>query len=210
MIAPPLFAASLAAWLAATPPGDAATEAGAPIASLTAAPLAAPLLLDALCDEPAWRAAPRTALATGIELRALADAAAVYFCVTATAESYNTVDVYLAPADGRLYNLHASAQVGERVRGAAGWGEYTWWNHRGWYSPAVPFTGLVGEGEDRRANFMTGRAREIQILKSRFAPPWRVMFDAGGTANADGEWRRSRWPTGADDAKPETWATFAP
>jgi hypothetical protein len=170
-----------------------------------------PILLDGRCDRAEWDLAATTALDAGHVLLAQHDARHVYLCIRVPADSHGTLDLYLQAAGApALHNLHASAQVGERVRGADGWPEYTWWNHRGWYSPAVPFTGIERDGERSRAEFATGVPREVQIEKARFgAGPWRVLFVVGGRRDASGAWAPLRWPPAGDENDPAGWAELS-
>lgn len=172
------------------------------------------VLLDGLCPDAEWRDASRIALDATHELRLMHDAEFAYACITGPADEPITLDLYLRGSRaGPPANLHASAQVGERLRGARGWPPYDWWNHRDWYSPAVPFTGMEGEGGERRAKFATGRPRELQILRARFGDgPWHAMLAVGGRRTADGSWQPLVYPPGAKDDAPDGWIEwrFAP
>ncbi len=165
------------------------------------------LLLDGRCEAAEWRHAARHAVTDRIALRLQQDARYLYLCVTSPEDSMNTLDIYLQAADRpELMNLHASAQVGQRVRSDAGWPEYQWWNHDGWYSPAVPFTGMQRDGERTQARFKPGVAREVQIDKARFgAYPWRVMFQIGGERDAEGHWINRSFPADASEDDPSGW-----
>jgi hypothetical protein len=170
-----------------------------------------PVLLDGLCPEAEWRGAARVALDATHELMLMHDAEFAYACITGPADEHLTLDLYLLGTrkDPPL-NLHASAQVGERMRGAHGWPPYEWWNHRDWYSPAVPFTGVAGEGDERRPQFATGKPRELQVRRARFGDgPWRAMLAVGGKRAADGSWQPLVFPPGAKDDAPDGWSEWS-
>lgn len=172
--------------------------------------VATPVLLDGLCPDDEWAAASRTELDATHTLLLMHDATFAYACILGPGDAPLTLDLYLqGSATGQLYNLHASAQVGERLRGARGWPPYEWWNHRGWYSPAVPFTGVTGEGAERRPQFANGRPRELQVRRARFGDgSWRAMFSVGGKRAADGSWQVLVYPAGARDDDPAGWARW--
>lgn len=168
---------------------------------------AGPVLLDGRCEAGEWADAARHAVSDRISLLLQQDERFLYVCVLSPEESMNTLDVYLQAADRPgLVNLHASAQVGQRTRGEDGWPDYVWWNHEGWYSPAVPYIGIQRDGERVRPQFKPGIPREMQIEKSRFgAYPWRVMFVVGGERDEAGNWINRRFPESAGEDSTDGW-----
>lgn len=168
---------------------------------------AGPVLLDGRCEADEWAGAARHRIGDAITLMLQQDARFLHVCVISPDESMNTLDIYLRAADRpALVNLHASAQVGQRVRGPDGWPDYQWWNHEGWYSPAVPFIGLQRDGERVRPQFKSGVPREMQIDKARFgAFPWKVMFVIGGERDAEGNWINRHYPEGAGIDATDGW-----
>lgn len=99
------------------------------------------------------------------------DATHVYLCVTLPAESYGTMDLFVAaPGAATPTNLHASAQVGEREKSPAGWPEWSFGNNRGWYSPPVAVTALSVVDGRVRLMFAIIAAREVAIEKAKFGP----------------------------------------
>lgn len=93
------------------------------------------VLLDTRCDDAEWRDASRTAIGNGTELWMQQNATFVYFCVPLPPDSYGTMDLYVQSAATTMpVNLHASAQVGERQKTAAGWPDWAFGNQRDWYS----------------------------------------------------------------------------
>lgn len=176
--------------------------------AIAAATATSPILLDAHCDEEAWRSATRTAIGQGAALLSMADAESVYICVTLPPESLGTMDLFIQSRDGVQTNLHVSAQTGERTRGVEGWPEWQGFNnYRGWYGPPVAFSGVSRSDAGVRPTFAHSVAREVQINRARFgAGPWRVMLQVH-SLGADGAGAVT-WPTYGDIDRPSTWETF--
>jgi hypothetical protein len=169
-------------------------------------PVGKSILLDNRCDADEWRDAESLPLGEGVTWLRKQDARYVYLCLVLPAGSYGTIDVYLQPADGSApWNLHASAQLGERQRTEEGWPEaWTWGNQRDWYSPAVPFSGVEQGEKGARATFAALPGREIQIARARFgAGPWRLMFELRALGAARD--RSLVHPVGATPDDPSEW-----
>ena len=171
-------------------------------------PQGGPVLLDSRCDESEWGSASRTAIGENATLLAQQDARTVYLCVPLPPDSYGTIDLYILPADAtQPTNLHASAQVGERQRTASGWPEWTFGNHRGWYSPPVALANATVVDGRARLTFGAVPAREIAIEKTKFGGVrWRLMFEI----RALGADKRGtmRFPVDASPDAIDSWATL--
>jgi hypothetical protein len=170
-------------------------------------PQGSSVLLDNRCDPAEWKDANRFAIADGVQLALKQDAQYLYLCMRLPALSYGTTDVYLQPATGSApWNLHASAQIGEKQRTDAGWpAEWTFGNQRDWYSPAVPFRGVREVKGGVSASFAPIEGREIQIGRARFGPgPWRLMFELRALGKRQD--REARYPVGASIDDPSGWA----
>jgi hypothetical protein len=185
-----------------------------PAAPPTAAPPAITLpaghrvLLDTRCEPAEWSDAARVAVSPVVDLLLKQDAESVFLCLTLPEGSYGTLDLYLQPAAADApWDLHVSAQVGERQRGPAGWPEWQFGNHHGWFSPAVPLRGSeVVEGH-AKLTFTPVAGREVQLERSRFGNgPWRVMLELRALGPAhDG---KVVYPPGAAVEQPATWASW--
>lgn len=110
-----------------------------------------------------------------------------------------SVDLYLSPEGGELYNLHASAKLGERTLKGAQWpDEWTWWNNEGW----VASVGRVDDWSKR--TFVDEPVREFQIRRSRFpGKRWKVMFELMNPAKP--QWTTVAYPAGAKNTSTEGW-----
>jgi predicted alpha/beta superfamily hydrolase len=166
------------------------------------------ILVDTICDASEWANASRTRVTETTELLAAQDAAALYLCLTLPAESYGTMDLYVLAAGSEApVNLHASAQVGERTRGASGWPEWTFGNHRQWYSPPVAVVGADVVDGRARMRFTNTAGREIAIEKAKFGKgPWRFMIEI----RALGADKRGslRFPANGNPDDASSWASF--
>lgn len=168
----------------------AASAAGASADALKLPPGAA-VLLDGRCEAAEYTAALRRTLSDKVELLAQHRDGLIALCLRYTPPQANGVDLFIADADGTLYNLHASASLGERRRSATHWPEWTWWNNTGWSAnPVRPrnFRELAFEPSD---------ATEFVIRRERFRLPWRLRIDVHTRVPG------VIWPAGssADDAR---------
>ena len=184
-------------WVAPAPPVALQPAAGGPI------------LLDGRCEADEWARATRHPASPGREVLLQEDARFVYLCITLPPDSFGTIDLYVLPqGESAPWNLHASAQLGERRRSGQDWPEWTWGNHQGWASPAVPFRGMKDVEGKTRPDFGVVKDREIQIDKERFAGArWKVMFEL----RALGADRKGSlvFPAGALVDDPATWAVLS-
>jgi predicted alpha/beta superfamily hydrolase len=180
--------------------------AQAPAPALSAAPALQTVLLDGRCDGAEWRGASRTALTPSSDLLLQQTASHIYLCVTLPADSYGTMDLYVWSPDHEYpTNLHASAQVGERVRTAAGWPDWSFGNQQGWYSPPVALSRATVVDGRARLTFGAVAAREVAIEKAKFGSgPWRVLLEVRALG-ADKNGTLTYPPAGTVD-QPASWA----
>lgn len=190
---------------AASAPSAAPPSATPPAIAL---PAGHRVLLDTRCEPAEWSDAARVAVSPAVDLLLKQDAESVYLCLRLPEGSYGTLDLYLQPApDEAPWDLHVSAQVGERQREAAGWPEWQFGNHRGWFSPAVPLRGAEVVAGRAKLTFTPVEGREMQLERSRFGNgPWRVMLELRALGPAhDGSVVH---PPGAVVEQPGTWSTW--
>jgi hypothetical protein len=123
----------------------------------------------------------------------------VYFAVQLPNNRSGFVDLYLAPADGKLYDLHSSAKLGQRVLSGGHWPEWnSWWNNRGW----VANVSRVESFDEKK--FLPETIREFQIDRSYFAGRvWKIMLEISLAKGQD--YVATPFPTKADPSHPETW-----
>lgn len=164
-----------------------------------------PILLDGSCGEDAWRAAARTEVGEGVALLVMQDPGNLYLCWTLPPDARG-VDLYLQAPDGSMHNLHTSARVGERTRGTAGWPEWRWENHIGWFSPPYSFTGARRLDDGTLAyDFALTPAKEMQVSKDRFGRGrWRIYTEVV-VRKPDGKLGPVSFPKDADADHPDRW-----
>lgn len=113
--------------------------------------------------------------------------------------SSGIVDLYIEPGDGRIYDLHASAKLGERELQQGKWPDWKWWNNREW----VANVSRVDSWDKR--TFLPEPVREYQILRSRFpAKGWWLRFELTAMA-ADAKPVTLVFPPDTKDNDPAGW-----
>ncbi|MDO6712771.1 hypothetical protein Q4567_18700 [Aliiglaciecola sp. 2_MG-2023] len=72
-------------------------------------------LFDGSCSKDEWRGATKIELPAQVSVYLMHDKESLFVCAKGKAEDYTVIDLYIEHAKtGDLYNLHASAQLGER------------------------------------------------------------------------------------------------
>lgn len=160
-------------------------------------PRGAPVLADGRCDDAEYAKAARERLSDAVELHALRYGDFVALCLRYTPPLANGVDLFIADGEGRLHNLHASAMLGQRERGSAGWPDWQWWNNQGWTASAAR------PAQFDPLRFVPSEGTEFVLRRDRFALPWRIRIDvhtrvpgviwpAGSSADAADGWVQLR------------------
>ncbi len=110
----------------------------------------------------------------------------------------STVDMYLSSPDGAIYDLHASAKLGERLF-KNGWSEWTWWNNDRWTANWA----RIDTFEPRR--FLNEPNHEFQIVRARFpGKEWKLMFEIMTHVHPGGGDTKT-FPAGARNSDPSNW-----
>ena len=124
----------------------------------------------------------------------------VFISVQYTNRPSGIVDLYVSPREAEVFDLHASAKLGERQLRGNTFPEWNWWNNRDWTAN----TSRVDSFEKR--TFLPAPIREYQIRYSRFSSStWRVRFEltAMGTNNETLE--HTIFPQGTSDNSTAGW-----
>lgn len=156
----------------------------------------ASVMIDGRFEVKEWAGAARLHVNDSVSLYVKQDAENVYWCLHAAIPNpaLVVVDFYLSHHDS-LVNLHASAKLGERVWKNHTYGEWTWWNNRGWVATVARIDVL----EQRK--FLRDEAKEFQLRKSRFGEKeYRLMFDISYPAHLT-----MKYPAAADTAHTGQW-----
>ena len=124
----------------------------------------------------------------------------VYIAVRYTKSASGIVDLYLSPQGGEIYNLHASAKLGERhLRGGA-FPDWSWWNNRDW-------TANVSHADSfEKRSFLPAPIREYQIRRARFpADIWRLRFELTAMGANNETQSHVIFPPGTTDKSTVGW-----
>ncbi|WP_100658539.1 hypothetical protein [Alteromonas flava] len=135
---------------------------------------------------------------------------ALYVCAKGKEEDYTVIDIYIENTEtGNLHNLHASAQLAERITAGQKWGESVFWDLRDWGGFWVPFAGTEDTDNGPRTKFLKGSHREIQILRSKFPEKnWNMMISISGVHQAGEYGATFSFPNDAIDTDRSTWTQF--
>lgn len=131
-----------------------------------------PILLDGKYSEKEWKDAFSVQVNDSLTLYIKQDSEYLYWCLRNKNQkpSLLGIDFYINHPNG-LINLHASAQLGERLFNKGTYGEWDWWNNRGWAANVSRFSNFTGQ------RFLRDEAKEFQLHKSRLGvATFRMMF----------------------------------
>lgn len=167
------------------------------VAAQTKVPNGKTIMLDGKCTTEEWIAAADVVIPNGFRLSFKKLDNYVFVCVKPPRESRFIVDLYLSGADKKLYTLHASAKLGERVLEGGKWKDWTadwpWWVIDGWWA------NVSRPADFSKTQFLPREGLEFQIDRRRFSGNrWRMMFDIGGEPPVI-------FPANADNLKSDTW-----
>ncbi|MFC3094535.1 hypothetical protein DRW07_13400 [Alteromonas sediminis] len=168
-------------------------------------------LLDGRCEAQEWQYAIKSNLAANTGVYLMHNDESIFVCATGKAEDYTVLDIYIEdPKTGLLHNLHASAQLSEKVMKGNEWESVGQWELHQWSGFWVPYAGQEGDENRKRPIFLKGKDREIRILKEKFSGnSWNMMFGLGGVKQ-DGEFGPTiLYPEGGVSTDSSTWMTFS-
>jgi hypothetical protein len=169
---------------------------------------AGPILVDGSCEDAVWQAATRHEIGLEATVSFVANNDFLYVCVEAPAKSYANVDLYFLSGT-LLHNLHASAQLGERLKSPSGWPEFQWWNQKGWTANWLAYVGPRTENGRQLPPFRFAPGREFQIARSKFpGTELRLMLHVHELATETGMQGEVRYPARAREEDPQSWTTL--
>ena len=167
-------------------------------------------MFDGRCDDEEWRAATRIKLPAEVSVYLMHDRDALYVCARGKAQDYTVIDLYIEDtATGYLHNLHASAQLFERVLSDRTWSEPAWWQQKDWTGFWVPFAGSEETENGARPTFLKGSHREIQVLRKKFSGnTWTMMIGVSAVEHEGSLDTELTYPENAVDTDRSTWRKF--
>jgi hypothetical protein len=191
-------AASVMLWAAGTLMLAAPMRGAADTTPLTV-PKGTPVLVDGTLANGEWRDAAVHQMGEFARLYAKQADDCVLLAIELTRAPTGSLDLFLAPADGRLYDLHSSAKLGEKTLEGAAWREdWTWWNQHDWVANVSRFDTF----EPR--HFLDQPVREFQIRRARFRGDiWRIR-----AIQTPPDWQTTVYPTGSSPIDPSGWLTL--
>jgi hypothetical protein len=156
-----------------------------------------PVMVDGVIDAGEWSdAALAETVAGRLHIKEVGEF--VLVGLELPGQSAGFVDLFITAGGGPLYDLHASARLGERILTGRVWPEWHWWNNSGW----VANVSRVESFDER--TFLPEHARAFQIRRSRFpGRPWRIRLLT--TVMKGKEITTLVWPEKTEDTNAAGW-----
>jgi len=167
-------------------------------------------LFDGRCDEDEWKSAIKFELPAKTSVYLMHDNDSLFVCAKGKTDDYTVIDIYIEDAKtSYLHNLHASAQLGERIFKGKEWSKPDRWNLKDWSGFWVPYAGRVESEDGLKPTFLKGSHREMQILRKKFTgDTWNIMINVSGIYHNEKSTEFS-YPGKAVDTDSSTWAQFS-
>ena len=160
----------------------------------------AAVMIDGKLSDAEGKDAARVAVPNTANLYIKQAAGFVYFAVEFTGMPSGIVDLYLSPGNGHIYDLHASAKLGEREPQGGKWPDWLWWNNRDW----VANVSRVDSWGKR--SFLPEPVREFQLLRVRFpASVWRLRLELRAMTAQSQTASTVVFPPGTGDQDVKDW-----
>jgi hypothetical protein len=158
------------------------------------------VMVDGVLSEGEWRNAAHAEVPSTADLYFQESSEFVYVAVKYTNSPSGIVDLYLSPRNEEVYDLHASAKLGERQLQGNKFSDWTWWNNREWTANISPVDSF-----DKRT-FLPTPIREYQIRRSRFSSHvWRVRFELTAMKANHETQSVTVFPSGTTDTSTAGW-----
>jgi hypothetical protein len=133
------------------------------------------VMIDGVFSQGEWQHAVSVDVPGTARLYFQRSADFVYIAVQYTKSPSGIVDLYVSPREGEVFDLHASARLGERQLRSNAFPDWSWWNNRDWTANTSHVDSF------KKRTFLPAPIREYQIRYSRFASSaWRVRFELTG------------------------------
>ena len=168
-------------------------------------------LFDGRCGKDEWQAATKIELPAQVSVYLMHDKESLFVCAKGKAEDYTVIDLYIEHAEtGHLHNLHASAQLGERLLTDKEWSESKQWELNDWSGFWVPYAGVEETESGTRTKFLKGSHREIQVLRKKFVGnTWSIMIGVSAINHEGEDGAEFFYPEDAVDTDKSTWGKFS-
>ncbi len=176
------------------------------VAQTITVPQGKPIMLDGKLSAGEWSDARQLQFGAFARLYCKQNNNDVLLAIQLLESKTGTVDLYLS-SSGKLYDLHASAKLGERTLENGRWPEeWNWWNNEGWVAS-------VSRPDDwSKPSFKDETVREFQLSRNRFpGKEWKIFVElitSGEAKSAASKWKTSRFPAEASNASDKDWITL--
>lgn len=158
------------------------------------------VMIDGVLSEGEWHDAAHVEVPNTADLFFQSSSEFVYIAVKYTNSPSGIVDLYLSPQEGEVYDLHASAKLGERQLQGSKFSDWRWWNNHGWTANISRVSSF-----DRRT-FLPTQVREYQIRRSRFGSyAWRLRFELTAMKANNDTQSVTVFPPGTTDTSTAGW-----
>jgi hypothetical protein len=170
-----------------------------------------PVLLDGQLSVGEWSDARDVPIGGPVRLLLKQSRGHVLIAVATGTRMPRPVDIFLEDAAGRVHQLHASAQIGERALADTLWGDWEnpawrWGNHVDWIANEAKLDSEQPTTHPFSARAFPADATEFQIRRSRFpGGRWRIRVDVGLFPGNKGVYTFPRGPGRAASG----WAVLA-
>lgn len=158
------------------------------------------VMIDGVLSEGEWQDAAHVEVPNTADLYFQESSEFVYIAVKYTNSPSGIVDLYLSPQGLEVYDLHASAKLGERQLQGKKYSDWTWWNNHGWTANISRVDSF-----DKRT-FLPTQVREYQIQRSRFGShAWRLRFELTAMKANNDTQSVTVFPPGTTDTSTAGW-----
>jgi len=162
------------------------------------APKGKSVMVDGTLEQGEWDDALVKDLAGLARIRIKRSEEYVFLAVELLNSDDGALDLYVSPSPGEVYDLHASAKLGERKLVDRTWREWKWWNNTGW----VANTSRVDSFQT--PSFLPTKVREFQISRERFqGSQWELMLEV--MTPGDPTWKTTPYPPEAKTTDARAW-----
>lgn len=158
------------------------------------------VMIDGVFSEGEWRHAVSVDVPDTARLYFQRSGDFVYIAVQYTSSPSGIVDLYVSPREGEVFDLHASAKLGERQWRGNSFPDWSWWNNHDW-------TANISHVDSfEKRTFLPAPIREYQIRHSRFGSnTWRVRFELTAIGANNETQAHAIFPRGTTDSSAAGW-----
>lgn len=140
-----------------------------------------PVLIDGQFSPGEWEGASEITISDAVTLLLQQRAGHVFLGIKTPPTVPRYIDLFVH-VDDALYNLHASAQVGERLLADTTWSDaeppWRWGNHVDWIANEVKADPTVPRDEPWTDRLFPYEGFEFQLRRARFVgPTWQVRIE---------------------------------